>query len=170
MQEELLNLAERLDGASQVVLDLFPDLLESQPSPCLGAIAVLCCLFALGCVRVGHALGRRSVEPGADRGDYVSAARRRHNCRQGRRAENAAFLDPFAVGTFAGTGVGGELGVRESPDRLSARRPAVARSPTTWHLAGANDFRRFRPLPQPVVDRTASAAYFSRNSAGLDTD
>jgi len=39
----------------------------------------------------------------------------------------------------------------------------------TQHLTRADDFRRFRPLLQPVLDRTASAAYFSRNSAGLDT-
>jgi hypothetical protein len=39
----------------------------------------------------------------------------------------------------------------------------------TQHLAGVDDFRRFRPLLQPVLDRTASAAYFSRTSAGLDT-
>ncbi|GAA4033660.1 winged helix DNA-binding domain-containing protein [Allokutzneria multivorans] len=47
-------------------------------------------------------------------------------------------------------------------------RSSLLRS--TQHLAGADDFRRFRPLLQPVLDRTARTAYFSRNSAGLDTD
>ncbi|SDM72596.1 winged helix DNA-binding domain-containing protein [Allokutzneria albata] len=53
---------------------------------------------------------------------------------------------------------------------LEARR--VVRSGllrSTQHLAGADDFRRFRPLLQPVLDRTASTAYFSRTSAGLNT-
>jgi hypothetical protein len=40
---------------------------------------------------------------------------------------------------------------------------------STQHLAEADDFRRFRPLLQPVLDRTVSAAYFSRNNAGMDT-
>ncbi|MFF1614700.1 winged helix DNA-binding domain-containing protein [Amycolatopsis sp. NPDC058278] len=40
---------------------------------------------------------------------------------------------------------------------------------STQHLAAAGDFRRFRPLLQPVLDRTAGAAYFSRATAGLDT-
>ncbi|MGW3962531.1 winged helix DNA-binding domain-containing protein [Amycolatopsis sp. NPDC005003] len=40
---------------------------------------------------------------------------------------------------------------------------------STQHLAAADDFRRFRPLLQPVLDRTAGAAYFSRNNAGLAT-
>lgn len=40
---------------------------------------------------------------------------------------------------------------------------------STQHLAVADDFRRFRPLLQPVLDRTAGSAYFRRNSAGLDT-
>ncbi|WP_206789175.1 winged helix DNA-binding domain-containing protein [Amycolatopsis sp. MtRt-6] len=40
---------------------------------------------------------------------------------------------------------------------------------STQHLAVAGDFRRFRPLLQPVLDRTASAAYFRRGNAGLDT-
>ncbi|SDW91199.1 Winged helix DNA-binding domain-containing protein [Saccharopolyspora shandongensis] len=40
---------------------------------------------------------------------------------------------------------------------------------STQHLAAADDFRRLRPLLQPVLDRTARSAYFGRNSAGLDT-
>ncbi|MEU4405507.1 winged helix DNA-binding domain-containing protein [Streptosporangium sp. NPDC023963] len=40
---------------------------------------------------------------------------------------------------------------------------------STQHLAAADDFRRLRPLLQPVLDRTARSAYFARNSAGLDT-
>jgi hypothetical protein len=40
---------------------------------------------------------------------------------------------------------------------------------STQHLAETGDFRHFRPLLQPVLDRTAGAAYFSRNNAGLDT-
>lgn len=39
---------------------------------------------------------------------------------------------------------------------------------STQHLAAADDFRRLRPLLQPVLDRTARSAYFARNSAGLD--
>lgn len=45
-------------------------------------------------------------------------------------------------------------------------RSALLRS--TQHLAAADDFRRLRPVVQPVLDRTAGAAYFTRNSAGLD--
>lgn len=40
----------------------------------------------------------------------------------------------------------------------------------TQHLAVADDFRRFRPVLQPVLDRTARTAYFRRVSDGLDTD
>ncbi|MEU8385958.1 winged helix DNA-binding domain-containing protein [Streptosporangium sp. NPDC048865] len=40
---------------------------------------------------------------------------------------------------------------------------------STQHLAAADDFRRFRPLLQPVLDRIARSAHFARNSAGLDT-
>jgi len=40
---------------------------------------------------------------------------------------------------------------------------------STQHLAAAGDFRRFRPLLQPVLDRTAGAAHFTRANAGLDT-
>ncbi|MEU7744583.1 winged helix DNA-binding domain-containing protein [Nonomuraea sp. NPDC049158] len=40
---------------------------------------------------------------------------------------------------------------------------------STQHLAAADDFRRLRPLLQPVLDRTARSAYFARNNAGLDT-
>ncbi|MFI9838954.1 winged helix DNA-binding domain-containing protein [Nonomuraea sp. NPDC051941] len=40
---------------------------------------------------------------------------------------------------------------------------------STQHLAAADDFRRLRPLLQPVLDRTARSPYFARNSAGLDT-
>ncbi|MGW4497109.1 winged helix DNA-binding domain-containing protein [Micromonospora sp. NPDC004336] len=45
-------------------------------------------------------------------------------------------------------------------------RSALLRS--TQHLAAADDFRRLRPLLQPVLDRTASSPYFTRNSDGLD--
>ncbi|GAA3515660.1 winged helix DNA-binding domain-containing protein [Actinocatenispora rupis] len=40
---------------------------------------------------------------------------------------------------------------------------------STQHLAVADDFRRLRPVLQPVLDRTARSAYFTRASAGLDT-
>ncbi|SED39312.1 Winged helix DNA-binding domain-containing protein [Amycolatopsis tolypomycina] len=40
---------------------------------------------------------------------------------------------------------------------------------STQHLAVAGDFRRFRPLLQPVLDRTASTVHFRRGNAGLDT-
>ncbi|GAA2719291.1 winged helix DNA-binding domain-containing protein [Actinocorallia aurantiaca] len=40
---------------------------------------------------------------------------------------------------------------------------------STQHLTAADDFRRLRPLLQPVLDRTARSAYFARNSDGLDT-
>lgn len=36
------------------------------------------------------------------------------------------------------------------------------------HLAAADDFRRLRPLLQPVLDRTAGSPHFARNSTGLD--
>ncbi|MEV0419334.1 winged helix DNA-binding domain-containing protein [Streptosporangium canum] len=39
---------------------------------------------------------------------------------------------------------------------------------STQHLAAADDFRRLRPLLQPVLDRTARSAYFAGNRAGLD--
>jgi hypothetical protein len=39
---------------------------------------------------------------------------------------------------------------------------------STQHLAAADDFRRLRPLLQPVLDRTAGAPHFARNSTGLD--
>jgi hypothetical protein len=45
-------------------------------------------------------------------------------------------------------------------------RSALLRS--TQHLAAADDFRRLRPVLQPVLDRTAGSPYFTRNSAGLD--
>ncbi|MCP2329232.1 hypothetical protein HDA40_007739 [Hamadaea flava] len=41
---------------------------------------------------------------------------------------------------------------------------------STQHLAAADDFRRLRPLVQPVLDRTAGSAYFRRNRNGLTTD
>ncbi|MGW4662681.1 winged helix DNA-binding domain-containing protein [Streptosporangium sandarakinum] len=47
-------------------------------------------------------------------------------------------------------------------------RSALLRS--TQHLAVADDFRRLRPVLQPVLDRTASTPYFRRVSEGLDTD
>ncbi|MCX4984518.1 winged helix DNA-binding domain-containing protein [Streptomyces sp. NBC_00572] len=34
---------------------------------------------------------------------------------------------------------------------------------STQHLAAADDFRRLRPLVQPVLDRTAGSPYFTRN-------
>ncbi|MEU6426094.1 winged helix DNA-binding domain-containing protein [Microbispora sp. NPDC046973] len=46
-------------------------------------------------------------------------------------------------------------------------RSALLRS--TQHLAVAGDFRRFRPVLQPVLDRTASTPYFRRVSGELDT-
>ncbi|MFI7626327.1 winged helix DNA-binding domain-containing protein [Microbispora rosea] len=46
-------------------------------------------------------------------------------------------------------------------------RSALLRS--TQHLAVSGDFRRFRPVLQPVLDRTASTPYFRRVSGGLDT-
>ncbi|MFF3842924.1 winged helix DNA-binding domain-containing protein [Streptomyces sp. NPDC001930] len=50
-------------------------------------------------------------------------------------------------------------------------RSALLRS--TQHLTTADDFRRLRPLVQPVLDRTAGSSYFTRNRAtghgtGLD--
>ncbi|MER5360249.1 winged helix DNA-binding domain-containing protein [Streptomyces sp. NPDC002785] len=39
---------------------------------------------------------------------------------------------------------------------------------STQHLAAADDFRRLRPLLQPVLDRTAGSPHFARNSTGLD--
>jgi hypothetical protein len=39
---------------------------------------------------------------------------------------------------------------------------------STQHLAAADDFRRLRPLLQPVLDRTARSPHFTRNSTGLD--
>ncbi|WP_214323674.1 winged helix DNA-binding domain-containing protein [Nonomuraea sediminis] len=41
---------------------------------------------------------------------------------------------------------------------------------STMHLAAADDFRRLRPVLQPVLNRTADSAYFRRNNAGLDTE
>ncbi|MFI9595945.1 winged helix DNA-binding domain-containing protein [Nonomuraea sp. NPDC052265] len=38
----------------------------------------------------------------------------------------------------------------------------------TMHLAAADDYRAFRPLLQPVLDRTARSPYVAGNSAGLD--
>ncbi|UQS27384.1 winged helix DNA-binding domain-containing protein [Amycolatopsis thermalba] len=45
-------------------------------------------------------------------------------------------------------------------------RSALLRS--TQHLAAADDFRRLRPLLQPVLDRTAGSPHFSRNGTGPD--
>ncbi|WP_116075707.1 winged helix DNA-binding domain-containing protein [Asanoa ferruginea] len=41
---------------------------------------------------------------------------------------------------------------------------------STQHLAASADFRRLRPLLQPVLDRTASTPHFARNRAGLGTE
>jgi hypothetical protein len=41
---------------------------------------------------------------------------------------------------------------------------------STQHLATSDDFRRLRPVLQPVLDRTASATHFARNRAGLETE
>ncbi|MFB6704142.1 winged helix DNA-binding domain-containing protein [Streptomyces sp. NPDC056333] len=41
---------------------------------------------------------------------------------------------------------------------------------STQHLAAADDFRRLRPLLQPVLDRTAGSPHFTRNSTGLDAE
>ncbi|GAA5057115.1 hypothetical protein HNP84_007179 [Thermocatellispora tengchongensis] len=41
---------------------------------------------------------------------------------------------------------------------------------STMHLTAADDFRRLRPVLQPVLDRTADSAHFRRNNAGLDTE
>ncbi|MFG1862479.1 winged helix DNA-binding domain-containing protein [Microbispora bryophytorum] len=46
-------------------------------------------------------------------------------------------------------------------------RSALLRS--TQHLAVSGDFRRFRPVLQPVLDRTAGTSYFRKASGGLDT-
>jgi DNA glycosylase AlkZ-like len=40
---------------------------------------------------------------------------------------------------------------------------------STQHIAAADDFRRLRPVLQPVLDRTANSPYFQRNSTGLPT-
>lgn len=42
--------------------------------------------------------------------------------------------------------------------------------PSTMHLAAADDFRRLRPVLQPVLNRTADSAHFRRNNAGLDAE
>ncbi|SCF56429.1 winged helix DNA-binding domain-containing protein [Streptomyces sp. Ncost-T10-10d] len=39
---------------------------------------------------------------------------------------------------------------------------------STQHFAAADDFRRLRPLLQPVLDRTANSPHFTRNSTDLD--
>ncbi|MFD5122256.1 winged helix DNA-binding domain-containing protein [Streptomyces sp. NPDC058385] len=39
---------------------------------------------------------------------------------------------------------------------------------STQHFAAADDFRRLRPLLQPVLDRMAGSPHFTRNSTGLD--
>ncbi|MFI7462243.1 winged helix DNA-binding domain-containing protein [Nonomuraea sp. NPDC049646] len=41
---------------------------------------------------------------------------------------------------------------------------------STMHLAAADDFRRLRPVLQPVLNRTADSAHFRRNNAGLDPE
>lgn len=40
----------------------------------------------------------------------------------------------------------------------------------TQHIAAADDFRRLRPLLQPVLDRTANSAYFRRNRDQLSIE
>lgn len=39
---------------------------------------------------------------------------------------------------------------------------------STMHFTAAGDFRRLRPVLQPVLNRTADSAHFRRNNAGLD--
>ncbi|MDV9189937.1 winged helix DNA-binding domain-containing protein [Streptomyces sp. SR27] len=39
---------------------------------------------------------------------------------------------------------------------------------STQHLTASEDFRRLRPLLQPVLDRTAGAPHFTRNRTALD--
>ncbi|GAA2212548.1 winged helix DNA-binding domain-containing protein [Nonomuraea monospora] len=41
---------------------------------------------------------------------------------------------------------------------------------STMHLTAADDFRRLRPVLQPVLSRTAGSAHFRRNNAGLDPE
>ncbi|KAA2247679.1 winged helix DNA-binding domain-containing protein [Solihabitans fulvus] len=50
-------------------------------------------------------------------------------------------------------------------DRHVVRSTALR---STQHLVGAEDFRWLRPLVQPVLDRTARAPYFARETAGLE--
>lgn len=50
----------------------------------------------------------------------------------------------------------------------SVVRSGLLRS--TQHIAAADDFRRLRPVLQPVLDRTASAAYFRGNGHGLSPE
>ncbi|RJL35289.1 winged helix DNA-binding domain-containing protein [Bailinhaonella thermotolerans] len=40
----------------------------------------------------------------------------------------------------------------------------------TMHLTAADDFRRLRPVLQPVLDRIAGSAHFRRDNAGLDAE
>ncbi|MFI6316890.1 winged helix DNA-binding domain-containing protein [Nonomuraea sp. NPDC050556] len=41
---------------------------------------------------------------------------------------------------------------------------------STMHLTAADDFRRLRPVLQPVLNRTADSAHFRRNNTGLATE
>ncbi|TDD43834.1 winged helix DNA-binding domain-containing protein [Nonomuraea terrae] len=41
---------------------------------------------------------------------------------------------------------------------------------STMHLVAADDFRRLRPVLQPVLNRTADSAHFRRDNAGLDPE
>lgn len=50
----------------------------------------------------------------------------------------------------------------------SVVRSGLLRS--TQHIAAADDFRRLRPVLQPVLDRTAASPYFRANSHGLSPE
>ncbi|MEW9533829.1 winged helix DNA-binding domain-containing protein [Microbispora sp. NPDC049125] len=53
-------------------------------------------------------------------------------------------------------------------EKRAVVRSALLRG--TQHLTAADDFRRLRPVLQPVFDRTARASHFARAGAGIDTD
>ncbi|MFF5208348.1 winged helix DNA-binding domain-containing protein [Streptosporangium sp. NPDC000396] len=62
-------------------------------------------------------------------------------------------------------------GFRHDDLEVLLRERRVVRSTmlrSTQHLAGGDDYRWLRPTVQPVLNRTARAAYFTREAAGLD--